>query len=64
MPDATHIPPWLSQRRHGEASLARHFVSMGREAQEGELPTVGTWPAEDTVHLWDKLFNHIESWAR
>eukprot|EP00959_Pyramimonas_sp_CCMP1952_P050531 1055802-Pyramimonas_sp.AAC.1 len=19
------------------------------------MPTVGTWPAEDTVHLWDKL---------
>eukprot|EP00959_Pyramimonas_sp_CCMP1952_P263471 5509888-Pyramimonas_sp.AAC.1 len=22
-----------------------------------------TWPAEDTVHLWDKLPNHRESWA-
>eukprot|EP00959_Pyramimonas_sp_CCMP1952_P262194 5483041-Pyramimonas_sp.AAC.1 len=36
---------------------------MGREAQEGELPTVGAWPAEDTVHLWEKLPNHRESWA-
>eukprot|EP00959_Pyramimonas_sp_CCMP1952_P270318 5650816-Pyramimonas_sp.AAC.1 len=62
MPDATRIPPWLSQRRCGEAPPPRHFVSMGHNAQEGEPPTVGTWPAEDTVHLWDKLPNHRDSW--
>eukprot|EP00959_Pyramimonas_sp_CCMP1952_P379759 7954997-Pyramimonas_sp.AAC.1 len=62
MPDATRIPPWLSQRRYGEALPAWHFVSMGRYAREGELPTVWTWPAEETVHLWDKLPNHSESW--
>eukprot|EP00959_Pyramimonas_sp_CCMP1952_P295229 6174679-Pyramimonas_sp.AAC.1 len=48
MPDATRIPPWLSQRRYGEASPPRRFVSMGHDAQEGEPPTVGTWLAEDT----------------
>eukprot|EP00959_Pyramimonas_sp_CCMP1952_P154969 3242248-Pyramimonas_sp.AAC.1 len=37
MPDATRIPPWLSQRRYGEALPARHFVSMGRNAQELSL---------------------------
>eukprot|EP00959_Pyramimonas_sp_CCMP1952_P340643 7134614-Pyramimonas_sp.AAC.1 len=62
MPNAAHIPPWLSQRRHGEAPPPRHVVPMGREAQEGELSTVGTWPADDTVHLWGKLPNHRESW--
>eukprot|EP00959_Pyramimonas_sp_CCMP1952_P282440 5903351-Pyramimonas_sp.AAC.1 len=35
---------------------------MGPNAQEGEPPTVGTWPAEDTVQLWDKLPNHRDSW--
>eukprot|EP00959_Pyramimonas_sp_CCMP1952_P447422 9368598-Pyramimonas_sp.AAC.1 len=35
---------------------------MGHNAQEGEPPTVGTWPAEDNVHLWDKLPNHKDSW--
>eukprot|EP00959_Pyramimonas_sp_CCMP1952_P301645 6311577-Pyramimonas_sp.AAC.1 len=35
---------------------------MGHNAQEGEPPTVGTWLAEDTVHLWDKLPNHRDSW--
>eukprot|EP00959_Pyramimonas_sp_CCMP1952_P110182 2305253-Pyramimonas_sp.AAC.1 len=62
MPDATRIPPWLSQRRYGGALHARHFASMGRNAQGRELPTIGTWPAEDTVHLWDKLPRHREPW--
>eukprot|EP00959_Pyramimonas_sp_CCMP1952_P435287 9114857-Pyramimonas_sp.AAC.1 len=53
MPDARHILSWLSQRRYGEALPPRRFVAMGNRAQEGEPPTVGTWPAEDTVHLWD-----------
>eukprot|EP00959_Pyramimonas_sp_CCMP1952_P188202 3935728-Pyramimonas_sp.AAC.1 len=47
----------------GRLPPARHFVSMGHDAQEGELPALGTWPAEDTVHIWDKLPNHRESWA-
>eukprot|EP00959_Pyramimonas_sp_CCMP1952_P029515 620179-Pyramimonas_sp.AAC.1 len=62
MPNARHIPPWLSQRRYGEAPPPRRFVAMGHNAQEGEPPTVGTWPAEDAVHLWDKLPNHRDSW--
>eukprot|EP00959_Pyramimonas_sp_CCMP1952_P371250 7774507-Pyramimonas_sp.AAC.1 len=39
MPGATRIPPWLSQRRYGEAPPPRRFVSMGHNAQEGEPPT-------------------------
>eukprot|EP00959_Pyramimonas_sp_CCMP1952_P123682 2585965-Pyramimonas_sp.AAC.1 len=35
---------------------------MGREAQGGEPPPAGTWPADDTVHLWEQLPNHRESW--
>eukprot|EP00959_Pyramimonas_sp_CCMP1952_P074017 1547036-Pyramimonas_sp.AAC.1 len=62
MPDPTHIPSWLSQRRCGEAPPPRIFVPMGREAQEGEPPSAGTWPADDTIHLWEHLPNHRESW--
>eukprot|EP00959_Pyramimonas_sp_CCMP1952_P179121 3744569-Pyramimonas_sp.AAC.1 len=62
MPNARQILPWLSQRRYGGALPPRRFVAMGSRAQGGEPPTVGTWPAEDTAHLWDKLPNHRDSW--
>eukprot|EP00959_Pyramimonas_sp_CCMP1952_P142557 2984456-Pyramimonas_sp.AAC.1 len=31
---------------------------MGYPAQEGEPPSVGTWHAGDTRHLWPRLPNH------
>eukprot|EP00959_Pyramimonas_sp_CCMP1952_P085384 1785591-Pyramimonas_sp.AAC.1 len=58
MPDPTRIPWWLSQRRYGEAPPPRIFAPMGREAQEGEPPSVGAWPADDTIHLLEQLPNH------
>eukprot|EP00959_Pyramimonas_sp_CCMP1952_P107829 2254754-Pyramimonas_sp.AAC.1 len=35
---------------------------MNNPAQEGEPPSVGTWPADDTHHLWPHLpnLNHHE----
>eukprot|EP00959_Pyramimonas_sp_CCMP1952_P347794 7285318-Pyramimonas_sp.AAC.1 len=33
---------------------------MNNPAQEGEPPSVGTWPADDTHHLWKRLPNHHE----
>eukprot|EP00959_Pyramimonas_sp_CCMP1952_P125078 2614724-Pyramimonas_sp.AAC.1 len=50
MPDARRIPSWPSQRRYGGALPPRRFVAMGNRAQAGEPPTIGTWPAEDTIH--------------
>eukprot|EP00959_Pyramimonas_sp_CCMP1952_P356383 7463501-Pyramimonas_sp.AAC.1 len=35
---------------------------MGDAALPGEPPSVGTWHADDTVHLWEQLPNHRESW--
>eukprot|EP00959_Pyramimonas_sp_CCMP1952_P110405 2309699-Pyramimonas_sp.AAC.1 len=62
MPDPTRIPPWLSQQRYGEPLPARSFVPIGNAALAGEPPSVGTWHADDTIHLWEQLPNHRESW--
>eukprot|EP00959_Pyramimonas_sp_CCMP1952_P274932 5747345-Pyramimonas_sp.AAC.1 len=35
---------------------------MGNVAQQGEPPSIGAWPAEDTVLLWGQLPTHRESW--
>eukprot|EP00959_Pyramimonas_sp_CCMP1952_P020599 434666-Pyramimonas_sp.AAC.1 len=38
---------------------------MNYPAQEGEPPSVGTWHAGDTHHLWPRLpnLNHHEQWG-
>eukprot|EP00959_Pyramimonas_sp_CCMP1952_P410420 8601097-Pyramimonas_sp.AAC.1 len=35
---------------------------MGNSPQPGEPPSIGAWPAGDTVLLWDQLPTHRESW--
>eukprot|EP00959_Pyramimonas_sp_CCMP1952_P193383 4044225-Pyramimonas_sp.AAC.1 len=52
MPYPLDVPPWLSQRRYGQPLIPRTLVPMGYPAQEGEPPSVGTWHAGDTHHLW------------
>eukprot|EP00959_Pyramimonas_sp_CCMP1952_P223668 4676878-Pyramimonas_sp.AAC.1 len=57
-----HLPSWLSQRRYGDPVPARKFVAMGNIARQGEPPSIGAWPAEDTIRRWDQLPIHRESW--
>eukprot|EP00959_Pyramimonas_sp_CCMP1952_P439042 9191327-Pyramimonas_sp.AAC.1 len=35
---------------------------MGSDPQPGEPPSIGAWPAVDTVRLWGQLPTHRESW--
>eukprot|EP00959_Pyramimonas_sp_CCMP1952_P306711 6418925-Pyramimonas_sp.AAC.1 len=35
---------------------------MGNSPQPGEPPSIGAWPAGDTVRLWDQLPSHREPW--
>eukprot|EP00959_Pyramimonas_sp_CCMP1952_P378826 7935556-Pyramimonas_sp.AAC.1 len=37
---------------------------MNNPAQGAEPPSAGTWPADDTQHLWPHLpnLNHHEQW--
>eukprot|EP00959_Pyramimonas_sp_CCMP1952_P055203 1153962-Pyramimonas_sp.AAC.1 len=57
-----HLPSWLSQRRYGDPPPVRKHVAMSNSAQAGEPPSIGAWPAGDTVLLWDQLPTHRESW--
>eukprot|EP00959_Pyramimonas_sp_CCMP1952_P453880 9469016-Pyramimonas_sp.AAC.1 len=35
---------------------------MGQDPKAGEPPTIGAWPAADTVRLWGQLPTHRDSW--
>eukprot|EP00959_Pyramimonas_sp_CCMP1952_P318570 6665770-Pyramimonas_sp.AAC.1 len=62
MREADHFLSWPSQRRYDETVPAREFAAMGNAAQPGEPLSVGAWPAEDRVCLWDQLPNRRDSW--
>eukprot|EP00959_Pyramimonas_sp_CCMP1952_P207029 4330777-Pyramimonas_sp.AAC.1 len=57
-----HLPSWLCQRRYREPTIVKTHHTMGNDPQPGEPPSIGAWPAVDTVHLWDQLPTHRESW--
>eukprot|EP00959_Pyramimonas_sp_CCMP1952_P015331 324731-Pyramimonas_sp.AAC.1 len=63
MLDPSDIPPWLNQRRYGQPLVARTLVPMNNPAQGGEPTSVGTWPADDTNHLWPHVPNHHKLWG-
>eukprot|EP00959_Pyramimonas_sp_CCMP1952_P340862 7139808-Pyramimonas_sp.AAC.1 len=53
-----HFPSWLSQRRDGEPPPVKKHHAMGQDPQPGEPPSIGAWPAVDTVRLWVQLPTH------
>eukprot|EP00959_Pyramimonas_sp_CCMP1952_P403904 8463598-Pyramimonas_sp.AAC.1 len=57
-----HLPSRLSQRRYGEPARVRKHEAMRSGPQPGEPPSIGAWPAVDTVRLRDQLPTHRESW--
>eukprot|EP00959_Pyramimonas_sp_CCMP1952_P331399 6939522-Pyramimonas_sp.AAC.1 len=65
MPDPSDFPPWLSQRRYGQAPIIKTVASMGNQARNGKPPKVGTLNVEDMRHLWPCLPNlkHHEQWC-
>eukprot|EP00959_Pyramimonas_sp_CCMP1952_P311640 6521963-Pyramimonas_sp.AAC.1 len=49
MQSLDHFLSWLSQRREGEPAPAKEHRAMGQDPKAGEPPTIGAWPAADTV---------------
>eukprot|EP00959_Pyramimonas_sp_CCMP1952_P137319 2873796-Pyramimonas_sp.AAC.1 len=62
MQSPDHFPSWLSQRRGGEPAPVKEHRAMGKDPKAGEPPTIGAWPAADTVRLWDQLPTRRDSW--
>eukprot|EP00959_Pyramimonas_sp_CCMP1952_P185972 3888452-Pyramimonas_sp.AAC.1 len=61
MQSSDHFPS-LSQRRDGAPAPVKDHRAMGSDPKPGESPTIGSWPAVDTVRLWDQLPTHRNSW--
>eukprot|EP00959_Pyramimonas_sp_CCMP1952_P170997 3573287-Pyramimonas_sp.AAC.1 len=57
-----HLPSWLGQRRYGEPVPVKTHQAMGSDPQPGEPPSIGAWPAVDTVRLRGQLPTHREPW--